>query len=66
MMSCNLQDELLDLKNDSDCRDLFEIFSVTEFRLRGSSCIHISAETALKIYCLSPLRGCMSQPSHPY
>jgi len=29
-----LQDQLIDLKNDSSCRDLFESFPVTEFWLR--------------------------------
>jgi len=28
--------------------------------------IHVSAETLFKNYCLSPLHGCVSQPSHPY
>ena len=32
-----LQDELIDLRNDSGCRDLFEDVSITEFYIQVSS-----------------------------
>ena len=52
-----LQDQLIDLKNDSSCRDLFETLPVTEFWLSVASSYPEISKIALKSYWLSALHG---------
>ena len=47
-----LQDKLIDLKNDSGCRDLFKLF---QSPISGYDCphrLHVSAETVFKNPCI--------------
>jgi len=46
--------------------DLEIIQAVVTCIMDTSAPIHDSAKTVLKNYCLSPLCGCVSRPSHPY
>ena len=43
-----LQDQFIDMKNDSSCQDLFEAFPVTDFWLRAALSNPEISKTALK------------------
>ena len=47
-MEDELQDQLIDLKNDSSCRDLFETLPLTEFWLSVASSYPEISKTVLK------------------
>ena len=62
-----LQDELIDLKSDSGCRDLFEDVSITEFWIQVfSSYPKISKNCLTKLMSFTTTWLCESAFSSPF
>ena len=62
-----LQDQLIDMKNDSSCQDVFEAFPVTNFRLRTAFFYPQISKTAPQINCLftTPQISCLFRAVYP-